>query len=42
VVGRYFRRRILGKPPFDEGVDPSDYFSIQPLREPEAQSPAEQ
>jgi predicted PurR-regulated permease PerM len=28
VIGRYFRRRILGRPPFPEGVDPSEYFSL--------------
>jgi predicted PurR-regulated permease PerM len=29
VIGRYLRRRILGLPPFPDGVDPSDYFSFQ-------------
>jgi predicted PurR-regulated permease PerM len=34
VLGRYFRRRILGLPPFDEGEDPSNYFLLKPV-EPE-------
>jgi predicted PurR-regulated permease PerM len=29
VIGRYLRRRILGLPPFPDGVDPSDYFNFQ-------------
>ncbi len=28
VIGRYLRRRILGLPPFPEGQDPSQYFSV--------------
>ncbi len=29
VIGRYLRRRILGLPPFPDGLEPSDYFSFQ-------------
>ena len=29
VIGRYLRRRIFGLPPFPEGQDPSQYFSIE-------------
>jgi predicted PurR-regulated permease PerM len=29
VIGRYLRRRILGLPPFPDGVDPADYFSFE-------------
>ena len=28
VIGRYLRRRVLGLPPFPEGQDPSQYFSV--------------
>ena len=28
VIGRYLRRRIFGLPPFPEGQDPTQYFSI--------------
>jgi len=28
VIGRYLRRRILGLPPFPDGANPADYFSM--------------
>jgi predicted PurR-regulated permease PerM len=31
VIGRYLRRRILGLPPFAEGVDPYAYFLLEPI-----------
>ncbi|HTP01386.1 MAG TPA: AI-2E family transporter [Anaerolineales bacterium] len=38
IVGKYLRRRMLGLPPFDEGVTVAAPASDVPLAEPEAES----